>query len=638
MKTQIIKIIPCLLAGFILSACVGAVNLPAGTIAESNTEKTESAPIVLTPEAILINKCIIGNTAQADPACAKVVADTNGCITNPFLSGCEANPLFTAHVQNARDERVKFCNDADNKDDNHCTGSDSVKDICKHDSFSKVCDSNYNYAREVICKDEPTSERCLDTIITACGADPFITAFCFQDNTYNKNRESECSDRATTERCATTVSRVCESDPFNTALCFGGNTYHKVRETTCVGEPMSVRCKTTVSRICDVDALDVLCNGQENYYSAQERICNREINSDRCAPIVARVCSTKLLDYLCHDKEIYFTAQEMICERSPNRNGCYTARRRLCNRNRFHDFCYNPQDMSAREIICADEPNSDRCAPTVAEICGLNIFDSLCNKIETYHAIQKTRCAREPNSERCALTVAQVCVVNPFNSLCDGNETYYLAKETTCASEPRSDRCAPTLDRVCGADVFGVFCQSVNLTLHDILSSHSINQFAGDSLNVNCDVTLIGFSDDYYNYRCHVNSYPSGINIKPLNDSNTGTAIYAGSVIAQYHSNRANPVITKNIDIIADFDNNTLSYSGNLVASNNYSSVFSINGNFTDRGILTGKVNLGSQETNLRGLIGQDEVFGVFASESVRFRGTLVIGIFAGGFTATRQK
>ncbi len=49
MKTQIIKIIPCLLAGFILSACVGAVNLPSSET--EKTDKTEAQKMV-EPEPI----------------------------------------------------------------------------------------------------------------------------------------------------------------------------------------------------------------------------------------------------------------------------------------------------------------------------------------------------------------------------------------------------------------------------------------------------------------------------------------------------------------------------------------------------------------------------------------------------------
>ena len=51
MKTQIIKIIPCLLAGFILSACVGAVNIPSD-VAE---KKTEPDPVVEKDTMVIVD-------------------------------------------------------------------------------------------------------------------------------------------------------------------------------------------------------------------------------------------------------------------------------------------------------------------------------------------------------------------------------------------------------------------------------------------------------------------------------------------------------------------------------------------------------------------------------------------------------
>ncbi len=273
-----------LMSGVILTACVGAVNLSAGTIAGAKTKNTDSSPIVLTPESILINRCIIGNTAQADPTCAKAVADTNGCITDPFSSGCEVNPLFSPHVQNARDERVKFCNDADNAGDNHCTGSDSVSDICTHDVFSRVCDDNIDYysPRETECKNELTSARCESTISRVCDADPLNAVFCFGSDFYNGAREMACTSNTTRVSCRTTVRRVCDADPFNTDLCFirfsrdasylYSLNYHGMRESICESEPTSPRCKTTVTRVCDTNAFNGLCDNNPIYEN--ERIAD----------------------------------------------------------------------------------------------------------------------------------------------------------------------------------------------------------------------------------------------------------------------------------------------------------------------------------------------------------------------------
>ena len=261
MKIQIIKIIPCLLAGFILSACVGAVNIGGGTSSEN----------------ALINRCIIGNTAQSDPTCAKAVADTNGCITNPFLSGCEANPLFSPHVQNARDERVKFCNDANNEEDSLCTGSDSVKDICTHDPFSRVCGGFYYQERKLFCEDTLTFPRCADIVSSVCRTDPFNTKLCFEDDFYNSARERSCSNRASHPRCETTANRVCSDDPFNPYLC---NTYiyNSNREAVCANEQTSERCKKTVSRVCERNAFDGLCNDISVYEPVRIDYCSITIN------------------------------------------------------------------------------------------------------------------------------------------------------------------------------------------------------------------------------------------------------------------------------------------------------------------------------------------------------------------------
>ncbi|MGU9963568.1 MAG: hypothetical protein ACNYPD_05610 [Candidatus Halichondribacter symbioticus] len=107
-----------LMSGVILTACVGAINIGG-----------------VSPESAPISRCIVGNTAQADPTCAKAVADTNGCITNPFSSGCEANPLFSPHVQNARDNRVEFCSDGTNAKNNLCT----VVNPCHINPFGTDC-------------------------------------------------------------------------------------------------------------------------------------------------------------------------------------------------------------------------------------------------------------------------------------------------------------------------------------------------------------------------------------------------------------------------------------------------------------------------------------------------------------------
>ncbi len=129
----------------------------------------------------------------------------------------------------------------------------------------------------------------------------------------------------------------------------------------------------------------------------------------------------------------------------------------------------------------------------------------------------------------------------------------------------------------------------------------------------------------FSNRRCF-GEYPTNIDIAPLNDNNNGISTYAGSVsVSYYNTSYYVRDITENIDIIVNFDNKTLRYSGQ-VASNS----FSINGSFTDRGIITGSVDFGDTG-DLIGLIGQNEAIGVFSSGSTGIR-------FGGGFTVYRSE
>ncbi len=179
-----------LMSGIILTACVGAVNIGGGN----------------SPEFALINRCIVGNTAQADPTCAKAVTDTNGCITDPFSSGCEVNPVFSPHVQNARDERAKFCDNTDNSKDSLCTGSDSEKDICTHNPFITLCENGYdsrrrevvesctegNNANDRSCKSAVIAHPCITNPLgEGCGANEDFMRYI---ETAVTNRASFCSD------------------------------------------------------------------------------------------------------------------------------------------------------------------------------------------------------------------------------------------------------------------------------------------------------------------------------------------------------------------------------------------------------------------------------------------------------------
>ncbi len=362
MKTQIIKIIPCLLAGFILSACVGAVNLPAGTIAESKTETSESEtqtpkklvikepepiavvdkepeqqividrqpenPCIANPfkptcgagfasaRAVIINRCIVGNTAQADPTCGQAVAGTNGCITDPFLSGCDENPFFTKHVKIAKDNRVIFCNYLYNAGDNHCTGSDSIADICTHDPFSRVCDDSYNGARGIIIArciegNNANDKSCNSAVMTnSCIKNPFGVG-CNRDKdfmnhhaTAGENRIAFCSDLTNLDSglCSQTLYD-CRLNPFgndcyNNKYVFYGSVFSSLRNddiNRCIeeGNASGNSCNNAITaNSCITNPFDKECdtNFRNHYLTARTNriiFCNDSKNKmhDVCTNI-----------------------------------------------------------------------------------------------------------------------------------------------------------------------------------------------------------------------------------------------------------------------------------------------------------------------------------------------------------------
>ena len=349
----------------------------------------------------------------------------------------------------------------------------------------------------------------------------------------------------------------------------------------CEADPTAPRCETTISRVCGRDSLDVLCAGNETYYPSQYTACERNNTNPRCALTISRVCNANVLDGLCKELETYFTMQKTACE---------------------------------------GEPNSKRCKATYARICRNDIFNPYCADAEAHYPAQKTACRSELNSERCKAIITRACGASPRDRLCNGLKT----NAQVCTDTP-----------------FNTACQKNNLTRYDF------NEIMGSVAYIESGFRYIESGSSGGD--CQDSRYRSGFycfarvpypyaDIKPLNDTNTGTATYTGDLTIAYHNNDySNAELaapnyeyehaeqTTNINLIVNFGDNSLSYSG-TIASN----AFSINGNFTDRGHITGTANFRDTEALLRGLIGQTEMIGGFATG---FNDKA----FAGGFTATRE-
>ncbi len=629
MKTQIIKIIPCLVAGFILSACVGAVNIPS-EVAEKVIKTTEPEPIVLDPATILINRCIMDDNAN-DASCATAVKE-NSCITDPFGAACDLT--FADYYKTAQANRISFCRD--NYDFDFCqSAGDDIKNICLADPFDKLCfivsASSYNNARETTCAEEIDSVRCETTISRVCFSDS-LNVLCAGNENYYPAQKTACTNDNTDPRCESTIARVCDVDSLD-AVCNGLTAYFPMQKTACEsGNKNHAECRSTLTRICGADSLDVFCNGLTAYFPMQKTACKSgDKNRPECTPTLTRVCEADSLDVLCDGLSAYFPMQRIACENGDkNRAECIPTLTRICGADSLDVLCnglsaYYPAQYSA----CENDNMNPKCNSTIERICGVDSLDVLCNGLATYYPAQKMACeSGDKNRLECAPTIERVCGANTFDAICNGLTAFYSAKETTCADEPNSARCHRTLDRVCGVNAFGTLCQLSKLTLRHFPQKPNANfeSISGNTPNGFC------MTNDKAYPTCH-GQIPSTINIKPLNNTNEGMTTYTGEINVVYINFGVIYRLTKNIGIEVNFDNSTLSYYGNIDGV--YSKYLDMDGSFTDRGILTGTVNFyGSLEAPLIGLIGQDEAIGVFSTEQGKDSAS---SKFGGGFRVLRE-
>ena len=409
--------------------------------------------------------------------------------------------------------------------------------------------------------------------------------------------------------------------------------------SACVGAvtiPSSVAEKKTGSEPIVLDPATILIN---------RCIMDDNANDASCAPAVTEnSCITDPFGAACDltFTDFYETARAnriSFCRKDSTNNLCVSAVKSVCDESPLDaDLCFNDNTYyQSQESMCETDPTSPLCETTVSRVCGRDSLNVLCAGNETYYTAQKTACETYSTDTRCAQTIARVCSVDSLESLCVGEVAHFTAQKTACADESNSPSCPLIITELCDKTPFDTFCQSTNLTLRDIpISLHGGFQTTSDNTPRGSCYANGYFTSYYAGCWSHV---PNVINIQPLNNTNIGTAIYAGAVTVQYASNSTRnyrrreyvydykPALTQNIDIIANFGDNTLSYSGDLVSNSN---PFNINGNFTDRGIITGTVDFRGSETILYGLIGQNEAIGVFSDGSGN-------SSFAGGFTATRQ-
>ncbi len=244
------------MAGFILSACVGAVNLAEGAVenTKSNTKEEpivddkDPEPIVVDPEAVLINRCIIDDNLK-DSSCAPIVDDTP-CIRDPFGVACDIT--FTNYYKTAQANRISFC------------------------------------------RENSTNNLCVNAIKNVCTDNPLDADLCFNDNTYHKTHEQMCESEPASPRCQTTVSRICDKTPFD-ALCNNHPTYEPIRIADCItaGNAGETRCTGAfTAEHCALNPFGAGCDTQSYSVARAKRFefCTSN-NGGACAGFTACVAN-----------------------------------------------------------------------------------------------------------------------------------------------------------------------------------------------------------------------------------------------------------------------------------------------------------------------------------------------------------
>ena len=427
MKTQIIKIIPCLLAGFILSACVGAVNVPS-SVAEKTTE---SDPVIKKTVVVIIDdkepepvtkKTAVVIIDDKEPEPQEVVEIPNPCLTNPFGDTCTEN--FATERESIT---MKCINDV--------TGDlchQAITQVCLNTFSPRLCNKIPTYLDEFkACGYELDSESCAPTITRACHDFENNFGSDFGDAFNLLCEESVEPETKEVVESKPTPPNPCIANPFGNTC---GTVFNTARESVCAGELNSDRCAPTIIRVCERDSyygvLDDLCVGMSTYYPEQERLCALSWgSSEKCNPTFDRVCGADIFNALCKRHERSFSAQKMAC---------------------------------------ADEINSERCLSTILRICRNDIFNPYCYGAKVFYYDQERACLSEPNSSRCEPTILRVCTEDSLDTLCTGLTAYFLAQRTACAGDNSDSRCDKIIAPICSETPFDTFCQSKNLTLHEL--------------------------------------------------------------------------------------------------------------------------------------------------------------------------
>ena len=262
---------------------------------------------------------------------------TDACVANPFDTLCVDTYLvndtdkltFCRDTDKPTDTKIADCRDtistACGKNPFEQTIADAPANLC--------VGTNYDTAREIECSETGTSDlgSCTATVMSLCNDNPFAqttgttpTNLCTGNNFTYANRLAFCRDtsKITDNKatdCVDTIDTACTANPFErTTFTFGDlcdGSYSRAdfcRDATKETTNKVNDCKLTAQRICNnnPDPFDVLCTAdpvarldfcRKGVHAADRTKVIVPFRPDDCGPIIALTCEANPNDPVCPD-------------------------------------------------------------------------------------------------------------------------------------------------------------------------------------------------------------------------------------------------------------------------------------------------------------------------------------------------
>ncbi|MCA8833651.1 MAG: hypothetical protein K8953_01080 [Proteobacteria bacterium] len=608
MKT-IYSLMIAVMAGVILTACVGAVNLAEGAVDSS--------------EIALINRCIMDDNANA-PSCASIVAD-NPCITDPFDVACDIT--FADYYKTAQANRISFCRE--NINDNLCMSA--IENVCDNNPLdADFCSASVKTGDIPTCTLNPFQDKCYPAITQIKERQKALDALAPRRKELIDPVVAECAVNSVAENCRNAFVWCSDFENTNSLECANAVGADEGL-FACLTDPYKKECEgqPALQEQISGQVLKRDDNGDVELDDNGEEITELKIVSLLENTILARIS-------YCRDENDAgvpnIVSNPVLCE-STVKNVCDDPD----NPSGVFDVFCTTSSHAQKQLEIATSCRNDELTTvaegcsSIVELCNENPFSSVRCNIPAFASARETRvdlCVGASTVDKineCRVEGANnPCFGNPFIDGVDGvdcTSEYNMgsAENVKTAQQNRTVLCVNTFI----AKTYPDICGGASPTTISLASGN----LGGAQSN---GVGFFTVNDRFYA------ALFSSTNLGAPLDDNTQNGMWNG----RFRTIIGTEVMAE-VDMMLDvtYTGGTNTITSFVASGDNH---FLLDGTFTAEGVIGGTVNYGvftggdkttpanGRATNgmLTGLIGQDGAVGAFHSTATGTNG------YAGGFVA----